>query len=224
MAGAGTLGIHLRWLPRARIEIPFRDCRRGTASRSANPATINVPSRLETKLTTASCGTNAAALGSSPIRVSPYRVANHPPRHSGRESGVPGASEPGSRRQSITPPPQSRGGSNETSRCHHGPRALPLRAAMRPDPLPSVANHKTPPQARGGSNGTSRCRHSQRAPLSAPNRDLTPDGPSRQSHKTPSRGRGVGVGVGVGEHPIVVRCRARGTIPASHPAKPRPDP
>jgi len=29
--GAGTLGIHLRWLPRARIEIPFRDCRRATA-------------------------------------------------------------------------------------------------------------------------------------------------------------------------------------------------
>jgi hypothetical protein len=125
---------------------------------------------------------------------------------------------PGSRRQSITPPPQARGGSNETSRCHHGQKALPLRAAMRPDPLPSVANQKTPPQARGGSNGTSRCRHSQRAPLSAPNRDLTPDGPSRQSHKTPSRGRGVG------EHPIVVRCRARGTIPASHPGKPRPDP
>ena len=94
MAGAGTLGIHLRWLPRARIEIPFRDCRRGTASRSANPATINVPSRLETNLTTASCGTNAAALGSSPIRVSPYRVANHPPRHRDRESGVPDASEP----------------------------------------------------------------------------------------------------------------------------------
>ena len=199
MAGAGTLGIHLRWLPRARIEIPFRDCRRATASRSANPATINVPSRLETNLTT----------------------AWHECRHLGTE---PGASEPGSRCQSITPPPQARGGSNETSRCHHGPRALPLRAAMRPDPLPSVANQKTPPQARGGSNGTSRCRHSQRAPLSAPNRDLTPDGPSRQSHKTPSRGRGVGVGVGVGEHPIVVRCRAQGTIPASHPAKPRPDP
>jgi hypothetical protein len=52
-AGAETLGIHLRWLPRARIEIPFRDCRRATASRSANPATINVPSRLETNLITA---------------------------------------------------------------------------------------------------------------------------------------------------------------------------
>ena len=30
-AGAETLGIHLRWLPRARIEIPFRDCRQATA-------------------------------------------------------------------------------------------------------------------------------------------------------------------------------------------------
>ena len=128
--------------------------------------------------------------------ASPARVANHPPRHTGRESGVPDASEPGSRCQSITPPPQARGGSNETSRCHHGQKALPLRAAMRPDPLPSVANQKTPPQARGGSNGTSRCRHSQRAPLSAPNRDLTPDGPSRQSHKPRRGGGGWGWGWG----------------------------
>jgi hypothetical protein len=93
-AGAETLGIHLRWLPRARIEIPFRDCRRATASRSANPATINVPSRLETNLTRASCRTNAAAWAPSRARPSPARVANHPPRHLGRESGVPDASEP----------------------------------------------------------------------------------------------------------------------------------
>ena len=105
MAGAGTLGIHLRWLPRARIEIPFRDCRRATASRSANPATINVPSRLETNLTT----------------------AWHECRHLGTE---PGASEPGSRRQSITPPPQARGGSNGTSRCRHCQTA-PLSAWKR---------------------------------------------------------------------------------------------
>ena len=251
MAGAGTLGIHLRWLPRARIEIPFRDCRRATASRSANPATINVPSRLETNLTTAwhECrhlGTEPGAsepgsrcesptappwprVESAGCVRAPARVANQAHLPHRQEAGatehrraVTGKEPPPLHgKRDLTPYrpfPQARGGSNETSRCHHGQRALPLRAAMRPDPLPSVANHKTPPQARGGSNGTSRCRHWQRAPLSAPNRDLTPDGPSRQSHKTPSRGRGVG------EHPIVVRCRAQGTIPASHPAKPRPDP
>ena len=31
-----TQGIHLRWLPWARIEIPFRDCRREAALRSGD--------------------------------------------------------------------------------------------------------------------------------------------------------------------------------------------
>ena len=145
LAGAGTLGIHLRWLPRARIEIPFRDCRRG----------------------------NRIALGKSsddqraftPRNQPHHRVVSHECRRLGIE---PGASEPGSRRQSITPPPQARGGSDETSRCHHGPRALPLRAAMRPDPLSSPQSITPPPQARGGSNETSRCHHGPRAlPLRA---------------------------------------------------------
>ena len=43
--GAETLGIHLRWLPRARIEIPFRDCPRVPAPRSANPRRSNVSPR-----------------------------------------------------------------------------------------------------------------------------------------------------------------------------------
>ena len=39
-----TQGIHLRWLPWARIEIPFRDCSCVGASRWASSSWINVPS------------------------------------------------------------------------------------------------------------------------------------------------------------------------------------
>ena len=113
--GTQTQGIHLRWLPWARVEIPFRDCPCGTASRSANPTRRNGHSRPKPTsqpppdahrhaMWTRSHGTSAAHSQRAPIRfdgesnTGPIHHGTHPRRNPSTTTLIHHGTHPSQRR------------------------------------------------------------------------------------------------------------------------------
>ena len=143
--GTRTQGIHLRWLPWARVEIPFRDCPCGTASRSANPTRRNGHSRPKPTSqphptpTDTPCGRGLAAPAPHIHNVRPSGSTPNPPRHP--SAAAPICNRTHRRRHSFTTAPNRHNAESAAPRIGddtYSPQRCPTTSPIgRHPPVPN---------------------------------------------------------------------------------------